>query len=141
MVLPNPLTFALIRVVCFEASISYTSFAAIPFARASDKIGAVILGLSSTFGVLNIGMITTGTIITPSIANTIVTIAPQICQVRGNFRTTPTSAITTNPPRIIRSTIPWSDPKSTAQTSASPARTSIRGNILRKRSEEIPART
>src|ERR1700758_2817016 len=41
MVFPKPLTFALIRVVCLEASISYTSWAAMPLAPASPWNGWV----------------------------------------------------------------------------------------------------
>src|ERR1017187_8850963 len=80
MVWPKPLTLALMRVVCFEASISQTSFAGIPFARARLRMGAVTLGSSRRVTLLKMGTMNTGTIITENTMNSEVTIAPQIHQ-------------------------------------------------------------
>ncbi len=64
MVLPNPLTLALMRVVCLEASIVHTSCAGMPLACAIARIGCVTFGSSSRVTLLNIGTMNTGTIMT-----------------------------------------------------------------------------
>ena len=55
MVLAKPLTLALIRVVCREASIWYTSFAGIPLARAMLRMGPTIFGSSRRVTLLKMG--------------------------------------------------------------------------------------
>ena len=57
MELPKQLTLALMRVVWRDASISKTSWAGIPLARAMLKIGCVILGSSSRVTLLKMGTI------------------------------------------------------------------------------------
>ena len=83
---PRPLTFALTRLVCFEASISQTSLASIPLARARERIGCTTRWSARRFGLLNSGTITTGAISAMKAQKAIVAIAPQTHQVRGSAR-------------------------------------------------------
>ena len=87
-----PLTFALMRLLCFDASISHTSVAAIPFCRASRRIGSTTRASASFFGELKIGVSTTGAITLPKNTNAIPAIAPHTHHVRGSLRTIAYSA-------------------------------------------------
>ena len=83
----KPLTLAETRLVCFEASISQTSPAAMPLARASERMGATTRWSASFFGVLKSGTISTGAMSAPKARKRSETPAPQIHQVRGSRRT------------------------------------------------------
>ena len=87
IVLPNPLTLALMRVVWRLASICQTSLVGMPLAWAMRRMGVVILGSSSFLGVLKMGCRKTGPMATRMIVRTKVAAAPQIHQVFGNLRT------------------------------------------------------
>ena len=83
----RPLTLALTRFDCFDASISQTSPVWMPFARASERMGATTRASCSFFGLLNSGTISTGAISAPNAAKAMLTAAPQIHQLRGSRRT------------------------------------------------------
>ena len=104
----RPLTFALTRFDCFEASISQTSPVAIPLARASERIGVTTRGSSSFFGLLKSGTMSTGAITPPNATKAMVTIAPQIHQVRESLRTTAYSAAMAALPRTAATASPLS---------------------------------
>src|ERR1019366_4729313 len=76
----NPLTLALTRFDCREASNSYTSLAGIPFARAMLRIGSLIRASVSVVYLLNSGEIYTGAIRLTNATNPIITIAPHTHQ-------------------------------------------------------------
>ena len=105
-----PLTFALTRLLCREASTSYTSLAWMPFCRARRRIGSRIRASSSGVYLLNMGARNTGKISMINAWKAIVTPAPHRCQVLGRRRTIPNSAITSRPPStmLIPSIFAWS---------------------------------
>src|SRR5664279_66986 len=104
MVWPNPLTLALMRVVCFDASIVHTSCAGMPLARAIARIGVVTLGSSSRVTLLKVGTMNMGTIMTVKTMSTMLATEPQSHQVRGSFLTTQNSTTTNKPPSSTLST-------------------------------------
>src|SRR5271166_1256738 len=110
MVLPNPLTLALMRVVCFEASIIHTSFAGMLLALAIARMGSVTLGSSRRVTLLNVGTMNTGTIMIANTKSTMLTTAPQIHHVRGSFLTTQNSTTMATPPSstLSPSALIWS---------------------------------
>ena len=99
MVVPNPLTLALMRVVCFEASISHTSWRECRWPAPFDSTGTVTLRIVEARHLIEDGHMNTGTIMMENTMKHQLTTAPQIHHVRGSLRTTANSATTTRPPK------------------------------------------
>ena len=88
MVLPNPLTLALMRVVWRLASICQTSLVGMPLAWAMLRMGVGDFGVVSFLGVLKMGWRKTGPMAMRMIVRTReLQPAPQIHQVFGKRRT------------------------------------------------------
>src|ERR1017187_6131846 len=85
---PKPLTLALTRFDCREASNSYTSVAGIPFARAMLRIGSLIRESCNFVYLLNKGAMYTGAIRLTNARKSIVTAAPHTHQLLPRRRTT-----------------------------------------------------
>ncbi len=98
--LPIPLTFALIRLLCFDASNSYTLSARTPLALAIDNILFLISESSMGLYSFKRGEIKTGWISSINIKNTEVTQEHQIHNLFLTLRTMAYKTVIKIPPRI-----------------------------------------
>jgi hypothetical protein len=94
----SPDTFALMRVVWREASITYTRSAAMPLACASRTIGSRTRASVRRVYRLNSGAMKIGAISAPTTTKPVVTAAPSAGHARGKRWSTSYRTVTAMPP-------------------------------------------